>query len=136
MACRAQLVQEVIRPSLDQGKVVISDRYVLANVVYQGCAGDIPPDEIWHVGEIATEQLLPDLTFVLDLSPEAAAQRLGDNQDRMEARGLEYFSKVRDGFRRQAARFPNSNVVVNAAQGIETIQQEIQAAAAQKLQAK
>ena len=53
MACRAQLVHEVIRPSLQQGKTVVSDRFVLANVVYQGCAGDVDVAQIWQVGQIA-----------------------------------------------------------------------------------
>ena len=129
MACRAQLVQEVIRPAIDQGKVVVSDRFVLANVVYQGSAGGIEPDEIWRVGKIATENLLPDMTFVLDLPLDVAAARLGEQQDRMEARGRDYFEKVRRGFLEQAARFPDTNVVVDASQDIDEIQQQIQAAA-------
>jgi len=133
MACRAQLVNEVIRPALERGEVVISDRYILANVVYQGSAGGIDPDEIWQVGEIATEKLLPHLTFVLDLSPEIAAERLGDKQDRMEARGLEYFTQVRNGFVEQANRFPDSHAIIDASQNVETIQNDIRAAFASKL---
>lgn len=136
MACRAQLVDEFIRPAVASNKVAVSDRFILANVVYQGSAGDIDPDQIWRVGEVATKSLLPDLTFVLDLSPEAAAERLGDKQDRMEARGLEYFGKVRRGFIEQAERFPDTNVVIDAAQSIEEIQACIQAAALRKLNAK
>lgn len=134
MACRAQLVEEFIRPAVASNKVVVSDRYILANVVYQGCAGNIAPDDIWQVGEVATKSLLPDMTFVLDLSPEAAAERLGDQQDRMEARGLEYFSKVRHGFIEQAGRFPDTNVVVDASQSIEQIQEAIRSAAKGKLE--
>ena len=133
MACRAQLVQEVIRPALEQKKVVISDRFILANVVYQGCAGGIDPHEVWQVGKIATENLLPDLTFVLDLSPEQATQRLGDEQDRLESRGLKYFAKVRMGFLDQAAKFPETNLVVDATSSISEIQAQIQSAAEGKL---
>ena len=133
MSCRAQLVNEIVRPALDRGEVVISDRYILANVVYQGCAGGIDPDEIWQVGEIATESLLPHLTFVLDLSPEAAAERLGDKQDRMESRGIEYFTKVRNGFLEQANRFPDSHAVIDASQNVEAIQNDIRAAFESKL---
>ena len=95
MACRAQLVKEFIRPSVAAGKVVVSDRYLLANVVYQSSLGDIAPDEIWQVGDIATESLLPDLTFVLDLEPELAAARVGDQKDRMETRGIENPDRLR-----------------------------------------
>lgn len=133
MACRAQLVDEFIRPSLEQGKVVISDRYLLANVVYQGSAGGLDPDVIWQVGDIATQQLMPDLTFVLDLDPEVAAERLGDQKDRMEARGIEYFKRVRQGFRDQARRHPDQYVVIDASQGIDDIQNQIRAAAERKM---
>ena len=133
MACRAQLVEEVIRPALARGEVIISDRYILANVVYQGSAGGIAPDEIWQVGEIATESLLPHLTFVLDLPPEVAAERLGDKQDRMEARGIEYFTKVRNGFIEQANRFPDSHAIIDASQSVEEIQNDIRAAFKAKL---
>src|SRR4051812_26016121 len=60
MAARAQLVEEIIRPALELGKVVIADRYLLANVVYQGHAGGLDPNEIWEVGRIATQGLQPD----------------------------------------------------------------------------
>lgn len=133
MACRAQLVDEFIRPALAQHKVVVSDRYLLANVVYQGSAGGLDPDTIWQVGEIATELLMPDLTFVLDLDPEVAAERLGDQRDRMEARGLDYFEKVRQGFVEQAQRHPDNNIVVDASKSVEEIQQQIRSATEAKM---
>src|SRR5262252_6644899 len=73
MASRAQLVDEVIRPALDRGEVVVSDRFLLANVVYQGHAveGGNPTD-LWTVGRIVTGGLEPDLTLVLDLPPDVA----------------------------------------------------------------
>src|SRR6516225_2853775 len=61
MASRAQLIAEVIRPALDAGQVVICDRFLLANVVYQGHAGGLDPDEIWQVGRLSTGGLEPDL---------------------------------------------------------------------------
>ncbi len=128
MACRAQLVDELVRPALADGKVVVSDRYVLANVVYQGCAGGLDPNEIWDVGKIATNGLMPNLTFVLDLDPQVAAARVGGKQDRLESRGLEYFTKVRDGFIEQAGRFSDSNYVVDASLEIEQIQSLIREA--------
>lgn len=133
MACRAQLVQEVIRPSLKDGKFVVSDRFLLANVAYQGAVGEIPTDEIWRVGDVATGKLLPDLTFVLDLSPEEAAKRLGENRDRMESRGLDYFAKVRQMFLEQSARSPDRYCVVDASQPIETIQAQIRDATSKVL---
>ncbi len=77
MASRAQLVEEVIAPALAAGRVVVSDRYLLANIVYQGSAGGLIEEEIALVGMVATSGLLPDLTLVLDIAPEAAAARVG-----------------------------------------------------------
>src|SRR5512135_662345 len=61
MASRAQLVDEVIRPSLAAGRVVVTDRFLLSNIVYQGFAGGLPVEDVWHVGLVATAGLLPDL---------------------------------------------------------------------------
>ena len=72
MASRAQLVEEMIAPALAEGRVVISDRYLLANIVYQGSAGGLIEEEIALVGMVATGGLLPDLTLVLDITPAAA----------------------------------------------------------------
>ncbi len=67
MASRAQLTTEVIQPALKAGQIVISDRYLLANVVYQGYGGGLDVDALWKIGHIATGGLDPDLTFILDL---------------------------------------------------------------------
>ena len=133
MASRAQLVEEVIRPAIADGKTVVSDRFILANVAYQGPAGAIPSDEIWRVGEIATRHLLPDLTFVLDLSPEAAALRLPEKRDRIEIRGDQYYAQVRKCFLEQAARFPKQNVVIDASQTVTAIQQDVRTSASRLL---
>ena len=73
MAARSQMVEEIIRPALEQGKTVVSDRYLLANVVYQGYGGGLDVPTLWEVGRIATGGLMPDLTIVLDVPPEVAA---------------------------------------------------------------
>lgn len=128
MACRAQLVQEVIRPALASGKTVLSDRYLIANIAYQSAAGDLTPDEILRVGEIAIAGLVPDLTIVLDLPPELAAARLPSRKDRLERRGLEYFRKVRAQFLSSAAELSNV-AVVDATQEVADVQRAIQQAA-------
>jgi len=98
MAARAQLVEDVIAPALAQGRVVISDRYLLANIVYQGSAGGLLEEEIALVGMVATSGLLPDLTLVLDITPAAAAARVGAARDRIEDRPLFYRERVRAGY--------------------------------------
>jgi dTMP kinase len=103
MTARAQLVEEVIRPALAAGKTVISDRYLLANVVYQALAGGLQADEVWRVGEVVVAGIMPRLTFLLDMPAERAAQRIKRAADRMESQGLEYLEKVRQGFLAEAA---------------------------------
>lgn len=111
MAARAQLVEEVIRPALAAGRTVVSDRFLLANVVYQGHAGGLEPEILWQVGRVATGGLAPDLTLVLDLPLEAAAQRLGPVRDRIESRGAAYLQAVRDGFLAESRRQPRIAVI-------------------------
>jgi dTMP kinase len=125
MASRAQLVAEVIRPALAAGKTVVSDRFLLANVVYQGHAAGLDPAEIWQVGRVATQDTLPHLTFLLDLDVQQARQRLAGTLDRMESRGSSYLQRVRQGFLAEAAADPRRIIVLDATADIDTIQQQI-----------
>ncbi|MCU0709057.1 MAG: dTMP kinase [Pirellula sp.] len=125
MASRAQLVHERIRPAIESGAMVICDRYLLANVVYQGSAGGLDVETLWTVGHIATGGLMPDATIVLDLEPELAASRLQRGGDRLEKRGLEYFKKVREGFRTQLARCGKGTLLVDASLSPEAVHQTI-----------
>jgi dTMP kinase len=103
MASRAQLVEEVIAPALAAGRVVISDRYLLSNIVYQASAGGLMEEEISLVGTVATSGLFPDLTLVLDIAPADATARVGAARDRIEDRPLFYHERVRAGFLAAAA---------------------------------
>ncbi len=123
---RTQLVEEIIKPALDEGKTVVLDRYILSTVVYQGHAGNLNPDDIWTVNQIATAGLMPDVTFVLDLDVPAAMKRLGSSLDRMESRGTEYFNAVRRGFIEEAERWPDTVEIIDAARPVVSIQSEIQ----------
>jgi dTMP kinase len=125
MAARAQLVEEIIRPALDAGKAVISDRFLLANVVYQGYGGGLNVEELWTVGRIATGGLAPQLTFLLDMPPEKSLQRLTGKPDRMEQRGAEFLTRVRNGFLTEAAKRPSEIAIIDASRTIEQIQEEI-----------
>ncbi len=130
MAARAQMVEEIIKPALAMGKVVVSDRYLLANVVYQGWAGDLVPEIIWQVGEIATDQLKPDLTLILDLPVSKASERIGSEPDRMESRGIQYQQALRNGFLEEAARKPEQITVIDAEGTINEVAERIQEATA------
>jgi dTMP kinase len=123
MASRAQLTAEVIRPALDAGCAVIADRYLLANVVYQGHAGGLNPQQLWEIGRFATGDLEPDLTLVFDLSVEKALARRDRPPDRMERRELEYHERVRQGFLAEARRRPDRIRVIDADQAVEAVHQ-------------
>jgi dTMP kinase len=125
MAARAQLVEEVIRPALAAGKSVISDRYLLANVVYQAHAGGLSPEEVWQVGLVTVAGIMPTLTIILDLPASTAAARFNRAPDRMEAQGLEYMERVRQGFLLEAAKKPNEIVVVDASQSPQQIHSQV-----------
>jgi dTMP kinase len=128
MAARAQLVAEVVRPALDRGDWVVSDRYLLANVVYQGHAGGLDPDVVRQVGAVATGGVMPDLVVVLDVDLETAATRLTRPLDKLENRGDDYRRRLREGFRTEAARDPASIAVVDAADTIDEVAARIRAA--------
>jgi dTMP kinase len=125
MASRAQLVADIIRPALDAGRFVVSDRFLLANVVYQGHAGGLDPAELWRVGQVATGGLEPDLTLVLDLPVEHAQERRGTRTDRMEGREHAYHERVREGFLKEARAHPDRIRVIRADAGVEVLQARI-----------
>jgi len=128
MAARTQMVEELIRPALAAGKTVVSDRYLLANVVYQGHAGGLDVDTLWQVGKVAVAGLTPDLTLVLDMSSEAAAGRLQRTLDRMELQGEAFHRRVRDGFLCEAARRPHEIAVIDASASIDAVHAAMRAA--------
>lgn len=136
MASRAELVDQVIRPALARGEVVLSDRFLLANVVYQGHAGGLDPAELWAAGRLSTGGLTPDLTLVFDLPAEAARARRGRAADRMESRGPEYDRRVRDGFLAEAAAAPDRVAVIDAAPPAEVVQRAVWARVRPALAAK
>jgi dTMP kinase len=125
MASRAQLVGDVIRPALAAGTDVVTDRFVLANVAYQGHAGGLDPQELWQVGRFSTGGLEPDLTLVLDLPPAAARLRRGRPADRIEGRDAGYHTRVRNGFLAEARQRPDRVRVVDASGATEEVQRSI-----------
>ncbi len=125
MAARAQMVEEVIRPALEAGKTVLADRYLLANVVYQGYAGGLDVATLWEVGRIATGNLMPRLTIVLDVPAAVAAARLTGTPDRMESQGAAFHARVREGFLTEAARQPDRIAVVDASAGIAEVHEAV-----------
>jgi dTMP kinase len=126
MASRAQLTAEVIRPALARGSSIVADRYTLANLVYQGYAGGLSVETLRAALCLATGDLEPDLTFVLDLPTEVAAVRRTGPADRVERRTAEYHARVRHGFLEEAKMHPERIRVVDASQPVEAVQRQMQ----------
>ncbi len=123
---RTQLVQEIIKPAIKRGAHVVLDRFVMSTVVYQGHAGKLNPDDIRAVNRFAIDGVIPDQTFVFDVPVAIAMGRIGTSRDRMESRGDEYFSAVREGFLIEAANDPTATLIDGTAE-IQTIESNIRA---------
>lgn len=120
-ADRAEHVDTVVRPALERGAVVISDRYIDSSVAYQGAGRDLSPTEIARISRWATDGLVPNLTVLLDVSPEAARERFTEAPDRLESEPAEFHQRVRSGFLTLAASDPGRYLVVDAGQDPESV---------------
>jgi len=112
-AARAELVAQVIRPALDAGKVVVSDRFLDSSLAYQGVARGLGVEDVEQINRFATGGLLPDLTILLSIDPARAAERAGQ-LDRFEDEGDSLQSAVFDAYRSLAAADPVRWRVVDA----------------------
>ncbi len=112
---------------------MVSDRYLLANLVYQGHAGGLDVEAIRRVGGIAVDGIYPDAVFLLDMSPTAADQRLSRTLDRMERQGDDYRERLRAGFLAEAASAEQRVHRIDADRPIEIVQAEIRRIAGELL---
>ncbi|WP_245979353.1 dTMP kinase [Streptomyces diacarni] len=120
-ADRAEHIATVVRPALERGAVVLSDRYVDSSVAYQGAGRDLSPTEIARISRWATEGLVPHLTALLDIAPETARERFTEAPDRLESEPAEFHQRVRSGFLTLAAADPARYLVVDAGQEPEAV---------------
>lgn len=130
MAARAQLVDEVLEPALARGEWVVSDRYLLSNIVYQGHAAGLDPETIREVGRVATRDRMPDLVLLLDVDLETSARRIARPLDKLENRGDDYRARLRSGYLAEAARQAVRVVTIDARPGIDEVAAAIRAAVA------
>ena len=125
-ASRAQLLDEVVRPALKTGKIVICDRYTDSTIAYQGYGRRIDVETIKNVNRLATGALDPDLTVLLDISPEEGfARKTGQEPDRFEKEDRAFHRRVRAGYLKLAAAEPHRWLVIDAALPKEKIKQII-----------
>jgi dTMP kinase len=122
-ADRAQHVDDVLRPALDAGEVVITDRFVDSSLAYQGAGRTIPLDDVRMLSRWATHGLVPDLTVLLDLPPEVGLARARGRAaaDRLESESMEFHQRVRETFRALAESDPDRYLVLDAQQSPEVL---------------
>jgi dTMP kinase len=113
-ASRAQLVAELIRPALEEGKVVICDRFTHSTMVYQGYGRGLDFTAITMVNNMATRYLNPDLIILLDISPEQGLARKQSLKDRFELEDLSFHHRVREGYLKMAAAEPDCWLLIDA----------------------
>ena len=125
-ADRAEHVAAVIRPALERGAIVVTDRYVDSSLAYQGAGRRLPVREIADLNKWATGGLAPDLTILLDLSPAAGLGRRERSADRLEAEPAEFHQRVRAGFLALADAEPQRYLVLDATRSAADLSREIQ----------
>ena len=128
-ASRAQLVRELIIPSVNEGKMVLCDRYLDSTTVYQGVARQIAEDPVNNINSFAVGNIIPDLTIVLDVPAELGMKRIknrfSDLPDRMEQETIEFYAKVREGYLVLANSIPDRFIVVDGTLNQDEIEEKI-----------
>lgn len=127
-ARRQHLVEKVI-PALNEGKVVISDRFVDASLAYQGHARGLGIDEVMEINEFAIDGYMPDLTLFLDIDPQAGLDRIAKNSqrevNRLDLEALDFHNKVREGYNILLKNYPERIKLIDASKNFDEVFEEI-----------
>lgn len=124
-AARSQVLREVVKPALLQGKLVLADRFIDSTIAYQGCGRGLDINILNRLNEFATEGIKPDLTILLDLNPrQSYKSQRNTAPDRIEKEGLMFQEQVRNGYLKLAKAEPDRIKIVDATQELETVVQE------------
>ncbi len=133
-AARAQIVAEVIKPALAAGKIVVCDRYADSTMAYQGYGLGLDLNALQTITRFATDGLVPDLTFYIDVPVSVGiARKQSDQVNRLDQKEIAYHEKVRAGFLKLAKAEPSRWVVVDGTQQVELVQKEIRARVTKEL---
>lgn len=136
-ASRAQLTRERILPAIAQGEIVLCDRFMDSTTVYQGVARQIDSEAVALINQFAVGKARPDLTILIDLSPEVGMARVharSDGQlDRMEQEAIEFFQAVRSGYLKLAESEPERFLVLDGSASVEALEKQIWAAVQSRL---
>ncbi len=125
LADRAQNVDVIVNPAINEGKIVLCDRHTDSTVAYQGYGRGLDINEINMLNNLATGGIKPDLTLVFDVDIETSMQRVGNEKDRMEQSGNEFFNRVRYGYLKIAEQEPNRVKVIDSTQSIEDVHNDV-----------
>lgn len=124
-ASRSQLVEEVIKPALEAGKLVLSDRFIDSSLAYQGVGRSLGIDNVYEINKFATDGIMPDLTLFFDLDPEIGLQRIKlerpDHEDRLEQEKINFHYKVYNGYQEINQKYANRIAVINANQELDQV---------------
>lgn len=126
-ADRAHHVASKIRPALERGAVVIGDRYLDSSVAYQGASRDLGTEEVRALSMWAVEELLPELTVLVDIPADEAAKRVGKVQDRLESEGRTFHERVREQYLEMAKKESDRFVIVDGNRSIAEISADVRA---------
>ena len=125
-AARAQLTAEQIKPAIAKGEFVICDRFTDSTIAYQGYGRGLNINNLELINTIATDGLIPDITFILDIDPQKAMERLKTvNPDRKEASGIDFFKKIRQGYCQIREQNQSRCIVINGEKPQKDISKEI-----------
>lgn len=128
-ASRRQHLVEKVMPALTDGKVVVCDRFVDSSLAYQGYGRNIGIDNVWEINQFAIADLMPQVTFYLDVPIEVGFERIYANKDReinrLDLEKKEFHETVVEGYRQVIERFPERIVVINANQAVEDVSEAI-----------
>ena len=132
-ADRAHHVATLVRPALERGAVVVTDRYLDSSVAYQAGGRELSAEEVEELSLWATGGLLPDLTVLLDLDPVAGAARLSGAPDRLERAGSDFHRRARESFLRRASAEPGRWLVIDASAPLDDVQAQLRVDVAARL---
>ena len=128
LADRAQHIATLVKPAMENGKIVLCDRHTDSTIAYQGYGRGLDLKQIKYLNELAVQGIKPDLTLVFDVDIETSMKRVGVEKDRMESGGNEFFNRVRNGYLEIAKSDPDRVVVIDASRSIEEIFEDVKEA--------
>lgn len=130
-AARRQHLTEKVKPALEEGKIVLSDRFVDSSLAYQGYARGLGIDEVFTINKFAVEDMMPSLTLYFDLDPVVGLERInkhkGREVNRLDLEDLEFHQMVREGFMQLMERFPERIVKIDASKGLDSVYKDAEA---------